>query len=203
MATLIIDNGHGVNTPGKRSPIDKLGRQILEYKYARELAGKIEEAVSVKGLKCVLLVPEEMDIPLTTRCKRANEIYSRDPDSVLISIHLNAAGNGCWTNARGWEAYTSPGNTKSDRLATLLYKEAESLKANNCTTSIRMDYSDGDPDKEARFTILTKTKCPAVLTENLFMDGREDFFSLLSTKTQECLVSLHVNAILKYFGMAV
>ena len=39
---------------------------------------------------------------------------------------------------------------------------------------IRRDYSDGDPDWEENFYILSKTQCPAVLTENFFMDNKED-----------------------------
>ena len=31
--------------------------------------------------------------------------------------------------------------------------------------------SDGDPDYEARFTVLVKTNMPAVLSENLFFDN--------------------------------
>ena len=41
-------------------------------------------------------------------------------------------------------------------------------------TTIRSDWSDGDPDKEANYMVLTKTKCPAVLVENLFMDNEDD-----------------------------
>ena len=35
-------------------------------------------------------------------------------------------------------------------------------------TKIRSDWGDGDYDKENQFTILSKTLCPAVLTENFF-----------------------------------
>ena len=45
---------------------------------------------------------------------------------------------------------------------------------------MRFDYSDGDPDQEANFTILHKTACPACLTENGFMDCRESLEFLLS-----------------------
>ena len=45
---------------------------------------------------------------------------------------------------------------------------------------IRKDMTDGDPDKESGFYILKHTKCPAVLTENLFQDNKEDVGFLLS-----------------------
>ena len=43
----------------------------------------------------------------------------------MVSIHCNAAGNGSdWMIARGWEAWTSVGKTKADKLATCLYDAA-------------------------------------------------------------------------------
>ena len=36
------------------------------------------------------------------------------------------------------------------------------------------DNTYGDPDIEKDFYIIRHTSCPAVLTENLFMDNRED-----------------------------
>ena len=65
---------------------------------------------------------------------------------------------------------------------------------------IRMDKSDGDMDKEKDFTIIYKTKCPAVLTENLFMDNKEDCEFLLSEEGKESIVNIHVDGIMNYFG---
>ena len=102
---------------------------------------------------------------------------------ILISVHCNAAGSGQWMNARGWEAWTSVGETKADELATCLYREAE-----KAGFKIRKDMTDGDPDKEAHFYILKHTKCPAVLTENLFQDNREDVAYLLSKTGKKTIV---------------
>ena len=45
---------------------------------------------------------------------------------IYVSVHVNGAGNGSqWMKARGWSAYTTPGLTKSDKLATDLYWAAE------------------------------------------------------------------------------
>jgi len=63
---------------------------------------------------------------------------------------------------------------------------------------MRHDYSDGDPDKEARFTILTKTVCPAVLTENLFFDNRDECRFMLSETGQRLITKLHVDGIINY-----
>lgn len=66
---------------------------------------------------------------------------------------------------------------------------------------IRKDMSDGDPDKESQFYILRKTKCPAVLTENLFQDNQEDVEFLLSEAGKRAIVDLHVKGICKYLGI--
>lgn len=58
--------------------------------------------------------------------------------------------------------------------------------------------SDGDPDWEEGFYILRKTKCPAVLTENLFQDNKDDVDFLLSDKGKEAIVKLHVDGIVSY-----
>ena len=191
---ILIDNGHGIDTKGKRSPDGRL----LEYAQNRLLAGRIVSALQARGLDASLLVPEETDIPLPERCRRVNEWCRQlGKDNVLlISIHCNAAGRGDrWLTARGWCAYTSRGNTKADALATCLYATAQ---AHLPGKRLRTDYTDGDPDMEADFYILRHTTAPAVLTENLFMDNPSDCAFLLSEEGQQSLVDLHVDGIIRY-----
>ena len=120
---ILIDNGHGIQTKGKRSPDGTL----LEYAYTRELARRIVAILKSRGYDSELLVPEDDDIPLSERVRRVNEICltyepscpapTGHPDVILISLHLNAAGDGTkWMNATGWSCYTCKGQTESDRL---------------------------------------------------------------------------------------
>lgn len=190
---VLIDNGHGSNTPGKRSPDGRL----REYAYTREIASRLEMELRKNGIDAERIVKEEIDVPLAERCRRANEYKASE--AILVSIHCNAAGNGSdWMSARGWEAWTSVGKTKADKLATCLYEDAE-----HCLLGmkIRKDMTDGDPDKESGFYILKHTKCPAVLTENLFQDNREDVEFLLSEEGKRAIISLHVWGIMKYLGL--
>lgn len=184
---VLIDNGHGQETKGKRSPDGRL----LEYAYTREIAKRIEQALQERGIQCVRITPEDSDISLGERCRRANK-YGAD-NAILVSIHCNAAGNGSWMSARGWEAWTSVGKTKADALATCLYNEAEKVGF-----KIRKDMTDGDPDKEGHLYILKHTLCPAVLTENLFQDNKEDVDYLLSEVGKQTIVNLHVAGIINY-----
>ena len=115
---------------------------------------------------------------------------------VLVSVHVDAAGSdGQWHNATGWSCYTSPGQTAGDRLADCLYRAAEKHLPGH---KIRMDYSDGDPDKEARFALPTRTRCAAALTENGFQDFRKSLAFLESPAGKKAIVALHGEGIMSY-----
>jgi len=64
---------------------------------------------------------------------------------------------------------------------------------------LRTDYSDGDADKEAHLYVLKHTNCPAVLTENFFMDNKNDVEYLLSDAGFHAIMRLHIEGILSYF----
>ena len=94
-----------------------------------------------------------------------------------------------------WCAYTFPGHTESDDIADCLYLAAEK---NLPGQKIRTDYSDGDPDIESAFYVLKHTLCPAILTENLFMDNKEDCRFLLSSKGRQAIINLHIEGLIEY-----
>ena len=137
------------------------------------------------------------DISLSERVRRVNKICDeKGVENVLfVSIHCNAASDGKWTNARGWSAYTSKGQTQSDVLAEHLYNEAEKEFVGH---KIRVDKQDGDKDWEENFTVITKTKCCSVLTENFFMDNKNDVEYLLSNEGKKAIINTHVYGIINY-----
>jgi N-acetylmuramoyl-L-alanine amidase len=190
---ILIDNGHGENTPGKRSPDGKL----REYSYTREIADRVVLELTKRGYDAERIVKENVDVPLVERVRRVNEVCGRLGSSkvILVSIHCNAVGNGGWMKARGWSAYTSIGRTKADKLADRLYESARMYFTGQ---RIREDRSDGDPDWEEGFYVLKKTKCPAVLTENFFQDNQEDVAYLLSSEGKQAIVDVHVEGIINY-----
>lgn len=191
---VLMDNGHGENTPGKRSPDGK----FLEYLYTREVAQEVQRELVKKGIECELLVREFLDVPLSERVRRVNEYCKKYgvKNVVLLSVHVNAADDGSrWMNGTGIEVWTSNGKTKSDELAQMFI---ESAKNNHKGMKIRTDYSDGDADKEAQFAVLAKTKCAAILTENGFMDNKVDVAYLLSPEGKRAVVMSHVEAVVKY-----
>ena len=186
----VIDNGHGgvINgvpqTNGKRSP--DFGKGILyEGESNRRLSKKVVQGLKKSALSSYMLVPELKDISLSTRVERVNAL-AKNYDVIFISIHSDAFTS---EGANGWSAWTYFGQTRSDKVASILYKNAKKSKI-----KVREDNSDGDPDKEANFYVLKRTICPAVLIENLFMTNEKDYNFLLSEKGQNTLVKIIVDS---------
>lgn len=185
----ILDNGHGDNTPGKRSPQFGENLPILyEWEFNRDIVKRIAAMCTNAGIEYRVLVPENNDVSLQARCERVNQIYSENGGKCfLFSIHANAGGG------TGWECYTTKGETKSDRIAEILANEWRAEFGDQWR--IRADYSDGDADKESQFYILQHTKCPAVLSENLFMDNYKDYQFLMTDAGRERIAKVHFETI--------
>ena len=189
---ILTDNGHGIDTAGKRSPDGRL----REYKYASEIAVEVVKRLKAQGYNAQQLVTEEKDISLGTRCKRVNDICKHFGTSnvLLVSIHCNAAGaDGKWRDARGWQACVSLNSSaKSKQLASYIFDAAqvEGLKMRSPKP--------GQKWWAQNLAICRDTNCPAVLTENLFQDNKQDVEFLLSDKGREAIINLHVNGIINY-----
>ena len=191
---VLIDPGHGIDTPGKRSP-DGL---FLEYLWNRQVADLLLERLVSMGIDASLVVTETNDVTLRNRVNRVNTICNKVGASnvLLVSIHANAAGNGSsWQNAKGWSCYTSKGKTKSDQVAECLY---DAFEEEFPERKIRKDLSDGDRDWEDNFFVLEKSRCPAVLLENFFYDNKEECAWMLQDETKRRIASAVVKGIIKY-----
>ena len=216
--TVILGTAHGKNVAGKRSP-DGI---FEEWEYSREIVERLrEELAKHDDLVDVFVdipaaeVPLPQQAELTRRVRYVNQLcaHRHTERCIYVSIHVDAASSGEWKNAGGWTAYTSPGRTRSDILATYLYESAEKHLSGYAAKMedgkkkgqygsnqkpFRKDTSDGDPDKEANFYVLVRTKCAAVLTENLFQDNKADVAFLTSEEGKKAIVALHKDAILRF-----
>ena len=195
MITLLLDNGHGDPplTGGKCSP----DKTILEYYWARDMVQRIARKARAAGIPVEIIVPEKIDIPLKTRTNRVNAICHAKCGSkncVLISVHINAAGgDGKWHDARGWCGFIAPNaSANSKRLARILWEHADraGLCGNRCVPAERYWVKS--------LAMCRDTNCPAVLTENLFMDNRADAEYLKSEAGKEAIADLHIAAIKEY-----
>ena len=195
---IILDNGHGIDTRGKRSPIWEDGSYLMEWEYCRAIVKEIAKGLKAVGIPCHILVPEALDIPLRTRVNRANKIASQNgiAQTLLISVHLNAAREN--NTASGWEIHTSPGETKSDEYARIFWETAKDILGERFP--MRGDFEDGNPDRDSSFAILRDTACPAVLTENLFMNTEKDCRFLMSEEGEKAIIDIHLQSITKLWN---
>lgn len=199
---ILIDNGHGKETPGKKSPYSahktKPAIPFEEWEWNREIAIMVENRLKDMGYDVQRIVTEDSDVSLAERVNRVNKVCSQvgKNNVVFVSVHANAAGDGKnWLTGKGWSAYTTRGITKSDTFAEYFYDAAESHWPDR---KIRKDMSDGDRDQEADFYVIKKTACAAVLTENFFYDNVDDVQYILSDEGKEQVTQVHVEAISKY-----
>lgn len=192
---ILIDNGHGINTPGKCSPDGR----FKEYAWAREIAkmlyNRLKDSYTTK-----LITPEEVDISLATRVKRVNDVCLEHgaKNVLLISVHTDADGaDGKWHNARGFSARVGTNaSSRSKKLASCLWNRAieMGLKGNRCVPNEKYIAQN--------LYILKYTHCPAVLTENLFQDNKDDVDFLLSAEGKKKIVDMHVKGIIDYINYA-
>lgn len=191
---VLIDNGHGENTPGKCSPDGRL----REWSYTREIADKVVAGLRKLGIDAERIVKEDTDVPLSERCRRANAIYKETgKKAILISIHCNAAGSGVsWMNARGWSVFVSNNaSASSKKLATSLCEVAESMKLQVRKPMPKQPYW------EQNLAICRDTNCPAVLVENFFQDNEDDVDFLLSREGKDAVARIHIEGIAKYLKL--
>lgn len=194
---ILIDNGHGANTPVNCSPDGRL----REYAWSRECAKRLVAALKKKGYDAELITPEASDVKLQTRVSRVNNICKAvgARNCLLVSIHNNASGSdGKWHDACGWSVFVSKNASEnSKKLARMLTVEAMKRELmGNRSVPIQKYWTWSWTDKD--IYILEKSACPAVLTENMFQDHKGDVDYLLSEEGMTELVDLHVDGITKY-----
>ncbi len=191
---LILDNGHGSNTLGKCSP----DRTLREYAWTRIMTDLIARKARARGIRTEIIVPETTDVPRATRSARANAIARKHglKKCLFISVHINAAGaDGKWHDASGFSAWVAKNASQhSKTFAAIIDAEmrARGLGGNRARNPLGY--------WTANFAVIRHTACPAVLTENLFQDNREEAKYLLTPQGQETIAEAHVAAVEKYIA---
>ena len=206
----MIDNGHGsdAHTNGKYSPLvaglpfqnDKTVFQgrFREGNFNRLVAAELVTQLRDLGYDAERIVTEDKDVPLMERVDRVNHWCEKLGKSnvLFVSVHANAANDGnIWMQARGFSVWVAKqAGTASRKLAQSFTTAAfaAELMGNRCVPAEHYWRAD--------FFVLKHTLCPAVLTENLFYDNRDDLKFIASPAGREKIVQLHVKAITNYLN---
>lgn len=206
-----IDAGHGMSTPGKRTPlltsdlyidgklVKKKGQCIHEFEWNMAVAKYLGEALQRNGIdvKFVNDMTGKIDTALSTRASLSNA-WKADAH---ISCHYNAYGS-CskFLDKSGGLLVLRTANCSSNsiKLGELV---ASQLKKDITTYK----YSWGlmkDVDMSG-FTlgILRQTNCPAILIEFGFMDVLREAKLMLDPKHQKVCAESTCKAICAYFGI--
>jgi len=147
---IIVDAGHGGFDPGAVNVALSLKEAELTLRYADVL--NIMLSVNYRS---VMTRNTDTYVSLKDRVALANKYHA----GLFVSVHLNSAEN---PKAKGFEIWTSRGDTVSDMVATSVF---HSIGDTFPKLKRREDWSDGDPDKEMNYYVLRATKMPAILIE--------------------------------------
>ena len=186
----LIDPGHGGIINGEyvtapRKMYDHGPFVFYEGVWTRALAWMYAAELYYNNLGYYMVTPGHKDYGRTERCIRANHFHAKMKKRAIKtyyhSIHGNAFGV---ESVNGVEVYTSPGRTLSDPIATEAFYRLEEILG----WKMRPGIGDGDPDKEAKFTVLVKTHMPAMLSETGFYTNFAECCNMLMLSNMNKIV---------------
>lgn len=177
--TVIVDVGHGgeingvYQTSGKRSPVWEDGTQYFEGVGNRQIGQAAAQYLRHLGWTVLFTVEpnDATDVSLSERIKISNSHFRQYPTAFQISIHSNGFSK---ETANGYEVFTSKGQTKSDKIASIWIEEQKKAfpDLNN------------RGHKEANFA-MNRVHCPSILIESMFHTNEKECRILMSESGRE------------------
>lgn len=189
MAYVALDDGHGMNTSGKRTPvISSIGRYIPENEFNRAVVKFTNEELKRHGIKTLLTAPTDADTGLNARVALAN----REKVDLFISFHYNAmTGSFATSKAQGFSVHIDPNaSAGTQKFARLVQKH---LKAG--TTQVDRGIV------RQNLAVTRDTRMPAVLIEFGFMDNLREALLMINVAFQKECAQEVAKAVCEYFGI--
>jgi N-acetylmuramoyl-L-alanine amidase len=181
MVRIFIDPGHEGVTKGLDP--GAVGNGLKEADLTLDIAKRMRGKLSTYNNVQVKLSREgNKKLTLSQRAKMAND-WGAD---IFLSIHINAGGG------FGFESFIFNGNV------------SEATKANQNVIHQEIIRATGWNDrgkKRENYAVLRKTKMPALLTENGFIDNKTDANKLKQNAFIDKIAQGHVNGLVKAFGL--
>ena len=173
---IVIDPGHsGLCEPGA------CAGGVTEANVVLAIAGKLSELLIAAGHS--VLMTRSGDCPLTGLKWRAELANCWNAD-LFISIHANSFGDSA---AHGSEVYYFPSSGRGLTLARLIQAQL-----------VRRLHTADRGFKQAMFTVLKQTDCPAVLVETAFLSNPAERQLLVAPESQQLFASAIADAVAKY-----
>lgn len=198
MKKIILDAGHGEDTPGKCSPKWQKGEQLFEWEFTRDIVEQCSIILNNDKYDSEILVPEKKDITIRERAERTNEIH-KAKESIFISIHGNAAPNED-SIPSGIETfyYSKAGKVfanflQDELVSTLQWKDRDIRKAYQ-----RIKNKEGKRITIYKIAILKLTDPVAILTENGFYTNYKECMKMLNPDVRSNIATATVLGIKKY-----
>ena len=180
-----LDAGHGGKDPGA------VGINGLhEADVALDVTRRLGALLAAAGMAVHFTRTDDRFLELYERADLANA----EGSDFFISIHCNSSSN---KGASGFEVFTAPGQNDGDELATFLFVDYARAFPNKLK---RIDDKDGDPDKEANFAVLRRTKMPAVLFELDFISSPSVEKWLGEPANRAAMAEALCDGVLRYLG---
>ena len=187
---IVLDAGHGLNTPGKRCMKQIDAKETREWFLNQRIASKVQEKLKSYDVE-VLRVDDptgKIDIDLNTRCRKANEFGA----DIYCSLHHNAGIAG------------GPGGG----LVIITYdNSAEAIKMQNCLYdcliaegALKGNRSNPKYSNNS-LRVLNGTKMIAVLAEHGFMDSTTDTPIILTDDYAEKMANGWIAFFEQYLGI--
>lgn len=179
---IMLDAGHGYNTPGKRSPDG-----LKEYEFTRAVANYAKKLLDTyRDVTVYFSHSDDRDVPLEERTDLANRLKV----DLFVSIHANAFGS-TWNDAGGIETYVYV--SKPPVALAVAQKIQRNLIA---STGLR-----NRGVKTADFHVLRETNMDAVLVECGFYTNREEAKLIRSEDYRRKCAEAIVKGIVEQFNL--
>lgn len=157
--TVVIDAGHGGKDLGASDSL------VYEKHINLDVARRLEVVLREAGYRTVLVRSKDKFIPLEERSRIAN----RYRNAVFISIHFNSSWK---TSALGIETYYRSSN--GQKFASLVQREL-----------IRNIGAVDRGVKTANFSVLRRTRIPAILVEGGFVSNNTERSAMLDPRYRQ------------------
>lgn len=182
---IMIDAGHGPDTPGKRVPDDSM----REYEFNSSTARRVVAALNdYKDVQVEITFEDTRDVPLKERTNKANA-WEAD---LFVSIHANAVGDYWNDNVGGIETYVYlyPG-TVAPKLAAIIQSKLIAY------TGLR-----DRGVKQEDFHVLRETVMPAILCECGFISNHYEADLLKADSYRRKCADAIVDGIAEFYGLS-